>query len=227
MQVTVGEGPEAKVFHVHQKLLEAESERMAAGLKACWLEGQQRKYDLHEEDPGLFGQFVEFIYREDWIIEERPQSIDLSQLLVKTARLYTMAERLLASNLKDEVLYKFKRNELLLNGVEKVNDNTICDLLEIAANELPDMQNSEDMLKSYIIAIAVGSLERLQKSERFKRLLWEHAQLGRAIALKAGSRETWWHDRSKWVSFCAMYVHVETRPLIRNQQNDRVAPSSN
>lgn len=64
-QATVGKENQARGFHLHQALLELASERIATGLKNCYVEGKQRASTLTDEDPELFSFFADFIYRDE------------------------------------------------------------------------------------------------------------------------------------------------------------------
>lgn len=84
---------------------------------------------------------------------------------------------------KINLCWVLKEDALLSTNFE------ICDLLKVAAYELPDLTSAEDPMRSQIITIAIEALERLQADQEFANLLWERGDLSRAIALKVRRRK--------------------------------------
>ena len=80
----------SKTFLLHSELLAHESDRLAKDVKGGFNEESNRRISLQEEDLELFGYFVEYLYRSEWLKEQIQRDSDYIIL----ARLYTLGERL-------------------------------------------------------------------------------------------------------------------------------------
>jgi hypothetical protein len=168
-------------FHLHKKLVCNESARLSAAIHGGFKETVEHKCSLPEEDPHMFGYFVEYMYREGWLHDKGTQ-LHSSQLLT-LARLYTMGDRLLARDFQHRLLRKIA---VALPTTKDLSDQDICDLLEITCTELPPVQN-EDPLQAQILWCAASRLVRLQKFDRFPELLQQNSQLGVKLCMRAGN----------------------------------------
>ncbi len=83
----------SKTFLLHSELLAYESDRLAKDVNGGFKEQSSRRIVLHKEDSGLFGYFVEYLYRSKWLAHEQVER-DLDYTIL--ARLYTLGERLQA-----------------------------------------------------------------------------------------------------------------------------------
>ena len=101
---------------------------------------------------------------------------------VLLTRLYTLADRLQAPRFKHRVLESFYIN---FNNVN-MDEQTICRLLEIVAEELPDFLQ-RDALRSQILWCAASNLEKLQRYDGFDKLLAKLPDLGRWLCQWAGN----------------------------------------
>lgn len=178
---------------MHQARLELGSQRIATGLKTCYVEGKERIYKLEGEDPELFKYFAGCLYRDNFVFTVSSKPAQDSRLLIKSARLYALGERLLAPRFKDVAIYNFRKSlcSLLSYFTSDTKDESkdlICDLLEIATNELPDLSSTEDPLKTFILALCIHCLDGLQRHQRFKKLISTNINLCQALIMKAGRR---------------------------------------
>jgi BTB/POZ domain len=186
--VTIRVGKEKPVaFNLHRVLVCNESARFAKTFQGAFKEASEQECTLPEEDPRLFGYFVEYMYREGWLHENNKNTnhVHCSKILT-LARLYTMGDRFLAKAFQDLTLLKL--GSALSSGPD-LSDQDICELLEIAGAELPDLPE-ENPLQAQIFWYAAGRISRLQKFDRFPELLREHPQLGVKLCMRAGSGST-------------------------------------
>ena len=72
------------------------------------------------------------------------------------------------------------------NSYAQISDWLICDLLEVACDELPD-RVTVDPLKARIYWYVAARLDRLKKFSRFADILCDWASLGRDLCLQAGN----------------------------------------
>ena len=135
---------------------------------------------LEEEDPELFGYFVEYLYRRQWLEDQEPL---VEHDFVIIARLYALGERLQASDFQYATLRKFT---LSFPPRTPLPDQDVCDLLEIACAELPDKVN-EDPLRAQIFWHAATRITQLQNYDYFLRLLEVHKELGKHMCIRAGN----------------------------------------
>ncbi len=84
------------VFNLHRVLVCRESARLSKTFQGAVKESAEQDCTLSEEDPRIFGYFVEYMYREGWLHDNesflQPQP-ELSTL----ARLYSLGDRLMAN----------------------------------------------------------------------------------------------------------------------------------
>lgn len=169
-----------KTFLLHSALLIHESDRLAQDVKGGFGEQSSKRILLDEEDPEMFGYFVEYLYRSEWLAEEHVQR-DSDYVIL--ARLYTLGERLQAHKLQLATLRKFTSSFGTRNSL---SDHCICDLLDIACTELPD-RPGEDPLRAQIFWYAASQLGRLQGYNYFLRLLETNRDLGKYLCIRAGN----------------------------------------
>ncbi|KAL8674154.1 MAG: hypothetical protein Q9168_001448 [Polycauliona sp. 1 TL-2023] len=145
----------AKTFLIHSELLAHESDRLAMDVKSGFYEGSSRSILLHEEDSELFGYFVEYLYRGEWIAEEQ---VRRESDYIVLARLYTLGERLQAHKFQFATLRKFTSS---FGSQTSLSDQTVCELLDIACTELPERIH-EDPLRAQIFwsVVFLGSSGR-------------------------------------------------------------------
>ena len=82
----------SKTFLLHTALLIGESDRLAKDIEGGFEETTKKRITLSQEDPGLFGYFVEYLYKDSWLREEKI-SHDTSLLgfaSLKNARLISL-----------------------------------------------------------------------------------------------------------------------------------------
>ena len=142
-------------------------------------EAEHREIILDEEDPKLFGYFLEYLYRGGWIADEKGVNRDEDYIIL--ARLYALGDRLQAGDFQRAALNKF----YLSFSKASLSDQTTCELLEIAHGQLPKRVN-EDPLRAQIFWYAALRLTRLHKYSNFLQLLDEHRDLGKDLILRAG-----------------------------------------
>lgn len=170
----------SKTFQLHSELLANESDRLAKDVKGGFDEQSSKCILLEEEDPELFGYFVEYLYRREWLEKEEKTLRESDYVII--ARLYALGERLQASEFQYATLRKFCRSFVVGTSLSA---EEVCDLLEIACAELPDKIN-EDPLRAQIFWLAARRLTELQDYDYFLRLLEEHKDLGKYMCIRAG-----------------------------------------
>lgn len=167
-------------YNLHRALVCKESARLAKTFQGAFQETITQACTLSEEDPRIFGYFVEYLYREGWLHDDKsklPES-ELSTL----AQLYCTGDRLLATSFQDLVLRKIAET---LGQARDLSDHELCNLLEIAAAEVPDLPG-DDALQAQVCWYAAQRFRRLQKFSRFPELLREHPQLAVKLCMLAG-----------------------------------------
>lgn len=172
-----------KTFQLHSELIANESDRLAKDVRGGFDEQSTKCILLDEEDPELFGFFVEYLYCRQWL--EKEEELRASDYII-VARLYALGERLQAVDLQNATLRKFT---VFFPPKTPLPEQDICDLLEIACAELPDKVH-EDPLRAQIFWYAATRLSELRKHDYFLRLLELEKDLGRYLCVRAGNSAT-------------------------------------
>ena len=173
----------AKTFQLHSDLLAHESDCLAKDVKGGFLEEQSKTIILHEEDPELFGYFVEYLYRSESFVSIIGKNRQNNSDYVILARLYALGDRLQAQRFQHAVLCKFTS---FFTSNTNLLDQGICDLLEIVCEQLPEKSN-EDPLRAQVFWYAACRLKNLQKYNYFRELLERQPDLGRFLCTRAGN----------------------------------------
>jgi hypothetical protein len=166
----------SKTFYVHFDLLVAESERFSAALKGNFKEAQDHAIMIEDEDPEIFGFFLEYIYRDRSILSRK---IAHYSEYVTLARLYSMGDRLIAPRFKAQCLWRYTES---LSSNTTISEESICELLRIACTEITERTN-EDPMRSQIFWHAGVKITLLQKSVTFRQLLREEPEVGQQMCL--------------------------------------------
>jgi hypothetical protein len=166
----------SKTFYVHFDLLVAESERFSAGLRGNFKEAQDHTIELVDEDPELFGFFVEYIYRDRSILSRQP--LHYSEYVI-LARLYALGDRLIAPRFKAQCLWRFAE---LLSQYTDMSDESICKLLRIACTEIAE-RTEEEPMRSQIFWYAGSKMAKLQKFDRYRKLLRDEPEVGQQMCV--------------------------------------------
>lgn len=173
------------VYNMHSKLLTDNSEFFAAALKEDrFIEGQLKKVELKETDPGIFQYFVEWLYRESWHGSLFQTSIPETKV-PRLVKVYALTELLICSRMQSavgEILQKHFDDSKHL-----YSDATVYDSLEVVATKLAT--GEKDPLGNQIIWLAVERLEKLHENQRFKTLLADHHGLALGVAMRAGHKQ--------------------------------------
>jgi hypothetical protein len=164
----------SKTFYIHTNFLFAESEREFKSLGGDFKEAKEKASGL-EEDPELFGFFVEYLYRDRSILSRDVQHYSE---YVTLARLYALGDRLMAPRFKACALWRFGKSL----GNEAISDESICELLCIACTEITE-RTSEDPMRAHIFWYAGTQIGKLQKSGLFRNMLLEIPEVGRHLCL--------------------------------------------
>ena len=143
-----------RLFCFRSELLASESDRLAKDVNGGFDEQSSRRILLHKEDSELFGYFVEYLYRSEWLTDKYVKR-DSDYIIL--ARLYALEERLPAHQFQLATLRKFMSS---LSSQTLLPDQDVCDLLEVACAELPKRIN-EDSLRVHIFWYATSQLTRL------------------------------------------------------------------
>jgi hypothetical protein len=163
-------------FYLHFDLLVSESDKLSRELNGSFKEAETKAIDIADEDPDLFGFFVEYMYRDRSILS---REIEHYSEYVTLARLYAMGERLLASRLRAQCLWRFTQN---LHSSTVISEECVCDLLQTACNEITE-RVKEDPLRAQIFWYAGRKIANLQKSAMFRQLLRNVPEVGQQICL--------------------------------------------
>lgn len=157
----------SKVFLLHSGLLTQESDRFAKSLNGRFTEAEDAAIDLKDEDPALFGFFVEYMYRGCHISMDGEQSHSSDCIIL--ARLYAMGERLQAVKFQYSIAGQFV---LALDNRDYIGDVCICQLLTIACMEITE-RAEEDRVRQHIFKHAIRWMGRLRTSGLFRQTLKE------------------------------------------------------
>jgi hypothetical protein len=198
--VTIQVGaPEPTAFNLHKSLVCKESLLLSKTFDGAFKEAVEQRCTLSEEDPQLFGYFVEYLYREGWLHEHGTDAnLNNKNFNNKNfnntnfrntdplvlVRLYTMGDRLMAKGVQDASLRKLAA---ILARTEDLPEQDICDLLETTYTELPDSTVGEDPLQAQVLWYAAARMLKLQKLNRFPKLLRDHPQLAVRLCMRAGN----------------------------------------
>ncbi|KAK7187454.1 hypothetical protein DPSP01_002572 [Paraphaeosphaeria sporulosa] len=177
--VTVGK---TNTLYIHSHLLKNESERLLKDLEGGFKEGAESAIELEDEDPNLFGYFVEYLYRDCLILS---QNVDHYSAYVTLARLYALGERLMAPKFQAYALWRFSHS---LATHTLISEESICELLRIACTEITERAR-EDPMRSQIFWYVGFRISDLQKFDMFRQLLCEIEEAGKQICL--------WMNRSQ------------------------------
>lgn len=169
----------SKTFYLHFDLLITESDRFSNSLTGRFKEAEENAVELVDEDPELFGFFVEYLYRDRSILSREIQHYSE---YVTLARLYAMGERLMAPKFK---AYSFWRFAQSLSSGTSISDESVCELLRIACTEIAE-RVKEDPMRAHIFWYAGANITTLQKSDMFHQLLCDTPDLGRYLCLWVG-----------------------------------------
>jgi len=171
--VTVGK---SRVFNLHLDLLTVEADRFAKSLSGKFNESKTKTLDIEDEDPELFGYFVEYLYRDRSVLSRNVQHYSE---YVTLARLYAMGERLQARKFQAYALSRFTQS---LDSRAFVSDESTCDLLRIACNEITERVN-EDPMRAHIFWFGGTKISELQKYDLFRQTLCDIPDLGKQLCL--------------------------------------------
>jgi hypothetical protein len=122
----------SRKFFLHSDLLAIESEVFLKSLGGNFKEGSENTIEKADEDPDLFGFFVEYLYCDRSILSRQ---VEHHSELVTLARLYTMGERIMAPKFQTYVLWRFCES---FSTRLVISDEYICDLLQIACTEITE-----------------------------------------------------------------------------------------
>lgn len=110
----------SRTFYLHSNLLTFESERFSNSLTGRFKEAEEKAIELDDEDPDLFGFFVEYLYRDRSILSREPEHYSE---YVTLARLYAMGERLIAPKFQSYSLWRFAQS---LGSNISISNESIC-----------------------------------------------------------------------------------------------------
>lgn len=171
--VTVGK---SKTFYLHSDILTTESEEFLRNLTSGFKESSENAIKMEDENPELFGFFVEYLYRDRSILSREVQHYSE---FVTLARLYAMGERLMAPKFQSYALWRFTES---LGTYSQISEESLCDLLQIACTEITERAR-EDPMRSQIFWYAGTKITDLQKFSMFRQILGEVEDLGKHLCL--------------------------------------------
>ena len=170
-----------RTFLLHSGLLNGESEKLYNSLKGDFMEAENWKINLPDEDPELFGYFVEYLYRDGSLLS---RNVANYSEYITVARLYALGERLGAVRFQSVALRRFTAS---LNG-SQIPELSICDLLEIACTTIT-ARVTEDPMRAQIFWYASSRISQLQKFDMFRQLLKEQSELGAYLCMRLNQQQ--------------------------------------
>ena len=165
-----------RTFLLHSGLLSGESEKLYNSLKGDFMEAENWKINLRDEDPELFGYFVEYLYRDCSLLS---RNVANYSEYITVARLYALGERLGAVKFQSITLRRFTAS---LNNSSQIPELSICDLLEIACTTIT-ARVTEDPMRAQIFWYASSRISQLQKFDTFRQMLKELSELGACLCM--------------------------------------------
>ncbi|KAF2735230.1 hypothetical protein EJ04DRAFT_563570 [Polyplosphaeria fusca] len=166
---------DSKTFFLHADLLSAESEKFQKNLTEGVKTAKKVVVEVKDEDPDLFGFFVEYLYRDRSILS---RDIKHHSEYVTLARLYAMGERLMAPKFQSYALWRFSESMHYSNI--PIPDESLCILLQIALREIPESL-TEDLMRSHIFWYAGTKISSLRKSWMFRAHLCALTDIGKQL----------------------------------------------
>jgi hypothetical protein len=166
----------SRTFYLHLDLLVTESDKFSRQLHGAFKEATECAIEVEDEDPELFGFFVEYLYRNQSILS---RDVGHYSEYVTLARLYAMGERLSASSFQAHCLWRFTQS---LGTNTAISEECVCDLLQIACTEITE-RVKEDPMRSQIFWYGGVTIAKLQKSGMFSQLLFEVPEVGKQLCL--------------------------------------------
>ncbi|KAH8721550.1 hypothetical protein GQ44DRAFT_829121 [Phaeosphaeriaceae sp. PMI808] len=166
----------SRTFYLHSDLLTSESERLSNSLTGRFKEAEEKAIELEDEDPELFGFFVEYLYRDRSILSREPEHYSE---YVTLARLYAMGERLIAPRFQSYSLWRFAQS---LGSRASISDESICELLRIAYTEITERVR-EDPMRAQIFWYGGSKMTALQKFGMFRQQLCDMPDLGKQLCM--------------------------------------------
>ncbi|QDS71868.1 hypothetical protein FKW77_010075 [Venturia effusa] len=165
-----------KTYHIHSSLLCRESERFYKSLNSEHTEATQLKIDLIDETAHQFRHFIDFLYELDW----KPKTTSS----IRLAELYALGERLVAPRFQDIILQVFREG----SDIRAINLSQLCQLSGFACSNITErFHPRDDPMRDVIFWLVSTRIAELQKTEEFRQVLIEHAELGTQLILRAGN----------------------------------------
>jgi hypothetical protein len=152
------------------------SERFTKSLEGDFKEAEERTIEIDDEDPELFGYFIEYVYRDRSILSREVQHCSK---YITLARLYAMGERIMVPAFQTYCFWTFTQS---LEVRSPVSDEGMYELLQLACTKITE-RFREDPLRSPIFRYCGDKITTLQKSALFRQLLHELPELGRQLCI--------------------------------------------
>ena len=116
IKVIVGTAEAQRTILVHQGIICDRSEFFKKALTGAWIESQEKKVELPEDDPAIFTLYLERLYTgyipiakerrsDDQVLMET--SFDAEEEYLTLGKLYVLAEKLVDATTKDNILDAF------------------------------------------------------------------------------------------------------------------------
>ncbi|GIZ37636.1 hypothetical protein CKM354_000107800 [Cercospora kikuchii] len=120
--VTVGKGKETETFQLHDFQLKENSKFSEAALNGQWKEGREKKINLPDDEPDIFGAYVEYLFSGKIATATEKAAVDLTRddaglEYTCQAKLYVLGEKLLDDKFCDCAL----RAMVELSRLERAN----------------------------------------------------------------------------------------------------------
>lgn len=98
--ITVGENHKAEKFLIHDFLLKEHSKFFEAALNGPWKEGREKKLNLPDDEPDVFGAYVEYLFTGKIATATETTADKISEPVITSefrfqAKLYVLGEKLL------------------------------------------------------------------------------------------------------------------------------------
>ncbi len=111
--MTIYVGDAKNEFHIHQNLLCGASTFFDAAFTSKFKEGSEKKMTLPEDDPEIFGAFVQWLYHQYYEVPASDLSHEPARYLTQTMQLFILADKHGVTKLKNGIIDALVRNAQL------------------------------------------------------------------------------------------------------------------
>ncbi|KAF2653804.1 hypothetical protein K491DRAFT_569063, partial [Lophiostoma macrostomum CBS 122681] len=103
VRVIVGKDDEQKTFYVHEGLICARSKFFFNAMKKEWSESEDKRVQLPDDEPDLFGLYLTLLYTDTLPINHK--SISGSAQFLQLVRLYILADKVMDVKSRNTIMH--------------------------------------------------------------------------------------------------------------------------